>query len=67
MNTYNIFEQENESTILYHAIARDENHVRELAEDAGFQIEGLSIDLIRANVKDQMGRSYTPRIESALV
>jgi len=67
MNTYNIFEQENESTILYHAIARDENHVRELAEDAGFQIEGLSIDPIRANIKDQMGRPYTPRIESALV
>lgn len=67
MNTYDIFDPEHENTTLYHAIARDENHVRELAEDAGFQIEGLSIDLIRANVKDQMGRPYTPRIESALV
>ena len=67
MNSYNIYEKNNEATILYHAIARDEEHVVELAEEAGIDIEGLEIELERSNVKDQLGRPFSARIEDALI
>ena len=67
VNSYNIFDEDHCSTILYHAIAHDEEEVRELAKNAGFDIEGLTIELERNNVKDQLGRPYSPRIEDAQV
>ena len=67
MNAYNIYNEEHYSTILYHAIARDEEQVKELAEEAGISLEGLTIDLERMNVKDQLGRQYSAKIEDALV
>lgn len=67
MNAYNIYDENHYETILYHAIARDEEQVRELAEEAGIDIEGLTIDLERTNVKDQLGRQYQPRIHDAVV
>lgn len=67
MNSYNIFDEKNSGTILYHAIARDEEQVRELAEEAGINIEGLTINLERTNVKDQLGRPYKANIEDALI
>ena len=47
MNSYNIYEEKNYSTILYHAIARDVEQVKELASESGIEIEGLTIDLER--------------------
>lgn len=67
MNTYNVFDEENYSTILYHAIARDEEHVRELASEAGINIDGLTIELEQKNVRDELGRNYKPSIKDALV
>ena len=67
MNTYNLFESSHEDTILYHAIARDEQQVVELANEAGIDIEGLVIELERKNVKDELGRSYEPSIRDAQV
>lgn len=67
MNSYNIFDEENCSTILYHAIARDEKQVRELAEEAGIDLNGLTIDLERMNVKNESGRDYQPKIDDALI
>ena len=67
MNSYNIYEEKNYSTILYHAIARDVEQVKELAEEAGIELEGLTIDLERESVKDLLGRPYSARIESAVV
>ena len=67
MNSYNIYEENHYETVLYHAIARDEDHVRELAEEAGINLEGLTIDLERSNVKDQMGIPYSAIIEDAVV
>lgn len=67
MNSYNIYEEKNYSTILYHAIARDVEQVKELAEEAGIEIEGLTIDLGKENVKDQLGRPFSARIEAAVV
>lgn len=67
MNTYNIFDEENYSTVLYHAIARDEDQVRELALEAGINLDGLTIELERKNVRDELGRNYNPSIKDALV
>lgn len=67
MNSYNIYEEKNYSTILYHAIARDVEQVKELAEKAGIETEGLTIDLEKENVKDQLGRPFSARIEAAVV
>ena len=67
MNSYNIYEKNHYETVLYHAIARDEDHVRELTEEAGINLEGLTIDLERSNVKDQMGILYSAIIEDAVV
>ena len=67
MNSYNICEENNEATILYHAIARDEDQVMELAKEAGIDMDGLSIELERSNVKDQLGKPLPARIEDALI
>ena len=67
MNSYNIYEENNEATILYHAIARDEDQVMELAKEAGIDMDGLSIELERSNVKDQLGKPLSARIEDALI
>lgn len=67
MNSYNLYEEEHYSTILYHAIAHDEDHVRDLAKEAGINIESMTIDLEKENVKDQLGRPFSARIEDAQV
>lgn len=54
-------------TILYHAVAKDEDQVKELAKEKGIDLEGLEIELERTNVKDQLGRDFNPYIEDALV
>ena len=67
MNSYNIFDEEHSSTILFHAIAMDEEQVKELAEQSGIDISELTIELERINVKDELGRPYSARIEDALI
>lgn len=67
MNAYNIYEEQHSSTILYHAIARNEEQVEELAKEAGFNISGMVIELEKENVKDQLGKPYAARIEDALI
>ncbi len=67
MNAYNIFDENHYDTILYHAVAKDEDQVKELAKEKGIDLEGLEIELERTNVKDQLGRDFNPYIEDALV
>lgn len=67
MNAYNIFDENHYETILYHAVAKDEDQVEELAKEKGIDLEGLEIELERTNVKDQLGRDFNPYIEDALV
>lgn len=67
MNAYNIFDKNHYDTILYHAVAKDEDQVKELANEKGIDLEGLEIELERKNVKDQLGRDFNPYIEDALV
>lgn len=63
VNSYDIHHKEEWSTIIYHALATSEDHVRELAEQEGFDIEGCEIELMRTDVRDQLRRPYSPRIE----
>lgn len=67
VNSYNIYDEKNYSTILYHAIASDEEQVKDLAKGRGIDIEGLTIELERTNVKDELGNPYIPIIEDAQV
>lgn len=64
MNTYNV---EEKGCVFFHAIAESEEQVRELAAQAGYDIEGMDIELERMNVRDELGREYTAKIEDALV
>ena len=67
VNSYNVFDENEYSTILFHAIAESEDEVRELAEEQGISLEGCTIEMERANVKDQLGRPFGKRIEDARV
>ena len=67
MNSYNLFNSENPSTVIYHAIAEDEEQIKELANEAGFNIESLDIEIERENVKDEMGRPLKPSIKDAII
>lgn len=64
MNTYNFIEK---GCVFYHAIAASEEQAIELANEAGFDIGGMDIELERMNVNDELGRPYEPKIEDALV
>jgi 3-isopropylmalate dehydratase small subunit len=67
MNTYNIYNENESSTILFHAIAENENQVIELAEEKSIDLTGLTIELEKSNVKNQMGKSYSASISDAIV
>jgi hypothetical protein len=42
-------------------------YAHELAKEAGIDMDGLSIELERSNVKDQLGKPLSARIEDALI
>jgi hypothetical protein len=65
MKSFNILEIGHEDTILYHAIARDEEEVRELASANEIDLTDMVIELERSNVKNELGRSYAAHIEDA--
>lgn len=67
VNSYNIVEESNPSTILYHAVAYDENHVKELAESNHINIDDMIIELERKDVKTSTGIPFEPYIEECLV
>lgn len=64
MNAYNFVEK---GCVFYHAIAQSEEQAIQLANEAGYDIEGMEVELERTNVRDELGREYQPRIEDALV
>ena len=39
----------------------------DLAKETGIAMDGLSIELERSNVKDQLGKTLSARIEDALI
>lgn len=64
VNSYNLQEK---GCVFYHAIAENEQQVVELAKEAGFDIEGLEIELERTDVRNELGQPYKPRIINSLV
>lgn len=66
VNAYVIFDESEPATILYHSLASSVDEVIELARDASIDIEGLTIEIERTNVRDQLRRPYDPHIKSAL-
>lgn len=67
MNSYNLIDKTYTDCVLYHAIAMNEEQVIELAEQSGIDLKDIIIELDRSNVKDQLGRHYTARIEDARI
>lgn len=64
VNSYNLQEK---GCVFYHAIAENEQQVVELAKGAGFDIEGLEIELERTDVRNELGQPYQPQIINSLV
>ena len=67
MNTYNIYNENEPSTILYHAIGESIPAVALLAGREGIDLAGLTVELERSAVRDELGRPYQPLIKSAIV
>ena len=67
VNSYNIFDEAEPSCILYHALAENEDQVKQLAEDEYIDISGLTIELERRDVRNQLGKPYYPMIWDAVV
>lgn len=67
MNAYNIIDVNHGGTVLYHAIARDEEQVKELAGESNIDLTGMTIELEKLNVRDELDRNYPAKIEDALV
>ena len=64
VNAYNFVEK---GCVFYHVIAESEEQCYALAEGAGIDVTGMELELERMNVRDELGRPYSPRIENALV
>lgn len=58
VNSYNLYEEQHPECILFHAIAQDEEHIKIMAQVQKFDIEGLTIEKVREDVRDQIGRPY---------
>lgn len=48
----------------YQSIARNEEHVRELALQQGIDLQGYTIELIKEDVKNELGKPYSPYFEA---
>ena len=54
-------------TVMYHAIAESKERAIELAMEAGYDIEGLEVELEREDVRDMLRRPYPESITDAQV
>lgn len=67
MNSYNIFSKNESGTILFHAIAESDEHVNELAKENNMNLTGLTINLEKNNVKNEIGKSLRPEIRESII
>ena len=69
VNSYNVYNENDRRNgvvpVMYYAIADSEDRVRELAVESGIALDGLTIELERENVRTELGRPYSERIEEA--
>lgn len=49
-------------TAMYGGYAKSEERFIEMCEEAGFNLEGLDVELDRQNVKDEMGRPFPEEV-----
>ena len=61
-NSYNVFNKNNYTWVVYHVIASSPEEVIEMLEEQGFDTEYLDVELDKRNVKDEMGRSFAKKI-----
>lgn len=54
-------------TVMYHALAESKERAIELAKEAGYDIEGLEVELEREDVRDMLHRPYPESIKDAQV
>ena len=67
VNSYNISDPQHPGTIIFHAIAKDEEQVKMLARDNGINLTNLKITMERMNVRDELGNPYAPSIVDAII
>lgn len=48
----------------YQSIARNEEHVKELALQQGIDLDGYTIELVQENVKNELGNPYSPKFKT---
>ncbi len=53
-------------TAMYSGFAASEERFVELCKNAGFDIEGMEIELVHANSKDAMGRPFAEGVRKDL-
>lgn len=63
VNAYNFVEN---GCVFYHVIAESVSQCYELAQGAGYDIKGMTIELERMNVRDELGKPYPPKIEECI-
>lgn len=66
MNRYHIYDEKNPTEILYTAFALDNDHAYTLAQVAGFDLKGLTIDFVSRDPRDPEGNLYLPDIRKGL-
>jgi len=67
MNRYHIYNEKKPSEILYTAFALDNDHAYTLAQVAGIDLTGLTIEFISKDPRDAAGNPFLPDIKPGLV
>lgn len=65
-NAINYYIAEEYGTAMYSGFATSKEHFATLCKDAGFDITGMEIELIRRNSKDEMGRPFLAGVRKDL-
>lgn len=66
VNKYIVIDEKHDA-VMYQVIAENEKQVHELAEKNGYDISDYSIELVRKNVVNEIGRPYSPVIYDEMI
>lgn len=64
--TMNFYTASEYGTAMYSGFAESEERFKELCEKAGFDLEGMEVELVHSNPKDEMGRLYKEGVRKDL-
>lgn len=64
INSYYAYSEEfkGDRTAMYGGYAQSEERFVELCEEAGYNLDGLEVELGHQNVKDEMGRPFGEKV-----